>query len=59
MTPRPGLFTEIELMDILNQHKCPQIVQKKITQCISKVHTTRPYFNFSELKYRKPQVIMK
>ena len=28
-TPRPGLLTEIELMDILNQHKCPQIVRRK------------------------------
>ena len=28
-TPSPGLFTEIELMDILNQHRCPQIVRKK------------------------------
>ena len=27
--PRPGLLTEIELMDILNQHKCLQIIQKK------------------------------
>ena len=58
-TPSPGLLTEIELMDILNQQRCPQIVRKKITQWISKVHTTPPGFNFSELKYRKPQVVLK
>ena len=37
----------------------PSNCTKKITQWISKVHTTRPSFNFSELKHRKPQVIMK
>mmetsp|Transcript_15922 Transcript_15922/g.32635 ORF Transcript_15922/g.32635 Transcript_15922/m.32635 type:complete len:142 (-) Transcript_15922:203-628(-) len=57
--PSPKLLTEIELMSILNQHKCPQIVRKQITEWISKVHSTRPGFDFSQFKYRKPQVIMK
>ena len=58
-TPTPTLLTEIELMDIFNHHKCPQIVRKHITQWISKVATTRPGFDFSQLTYRKPKVIMK
>ena len=57
--PCPKLLTEIELMNILNEHKCPQIVRKKITEWISKGHTTRPGFDFSNFRYRKTDVIMK